>query len=57
MKASEIKDYYVDYKKECENCKKIVTLKTQADECPEYYTTVYILCVCGDYVNFVLPVN
>jgi len=44
------------YKETCE-CGKVIEVSTQPDECPEYYTTVYVRCSCGKSVHFELPVN
>ncbi len=46
-----------EYTKECPCCSLVVTILTQRDYRPEYYTGVYVLCGCGEYVEFVLPVN
>lgn len=45
-----------EYKKTCE-CGKIHTILTQEDSFPEYHTDIYVLCECGQYVDFLLPVN
>lgn len=39
------------------NCGKTIELLTQKDNHPEYYTNVFVLCDCGEYVLFQLPVN
>lgn len=44
------------YKKRCE-CGKDIEVSTQKDENPEYYTTVFVKCICGNSVEFDLPVN
>lgn len=49
-------EFSQEYKKACE-CGNIVEVSTQKDECPEYYTDVYVKCVCGKSVKFQLPVN
>ena len=39
-------------------CGKVITVLTQEDDCPEYYTTITVMCQkCGNPVNFDLPVN
>lgn len=38
----------------CGNRHKILT---QRDNQPEYETEIYILCECGEYIEFILPVN
>ena len=40
----------------CE-CGEDIEMSTQRDECPEYYTSVYVKCKCGKSVRFQLPVN
>jgi len=44
------------YKEKCE-CGKEIEVSTQQDQCPEYYTEVYVRCECGKSVCFTLPVN
>lgn len=51
-----IEDNYIYYS-ECKNCKKNNFLLTQADHHPEYYSTVGMVCECGEVVFFELPVN
>jgi hypothetical protein len=48
--------YAQTYTEECE-CGKEVSVSTQQDEQPECYTYVFVKCVCGKSVGFVLPVN
>lgn len=57
MKIEDIEDYdkYI-YTESC-GCGEKITVLTQRDVSPEYYTNVYVLCSCGDYVYFDLPVN
>jgi hypothetical protein len=43
------------YERVCE-CGKKQTLLTQSGP-GEYDTGVYLLCTCGQYVEFILPVN
>jgi hypothetical protein len=58
MKIDEIEDEdKFEYREECKNCGRFCTVLTQRDNYPEYYTYVYIQCVCGDYIKFDLPVN
>lgn len=45
------------YVEQCSNCGDICIVYTQRDNRPEYYTVVYVLCKCGSYVEFELPVN
>ncbi len=39
------------------DCGKEISVSTQRDESPEYYTTVFVKCDCGKSVEFSLPVN
>lgn len=46
------------HEKPCDNCKTKHIVYSQADNGPEYYTNVYFKCSnCGDFVEFILPVN
>lgn len=45
------------YKEECNLCGLIQKILTQEDSFPEYYTKVYLQCQCGNFIEFVLPVN
>ncbi len=49
-------EYSETYSGICE-CGNIIEVATQKDESPEYYTTVFVRCQCGDSVKFELPVN
>lgn len=44
------------YKEKCD-CGNEIEVSTQKDESPEYYVDVFVKCVCGESVNFSLPVN
>lgn len=44
------------YKKKC-SCGREIEVSTQQDNDPEYYTDVFVRCVCGGSVAFSLPVN
>lgn len=44
------------YKEQCE-CGKEIEVLTQEDISPEYYTNIFVKCVCGRLVSFSLPVN
>lgn len=46
----------IPYENQCE-CGKNHTVLTQRGNFAEYDTEVYILCDCGEYVEFILPVN
>lgn len=51
-------DHRQEYTQKCSNCSKSVSLRTQADDDPEYYTDVFLECQkCGEAVRFYLPVN
>lgn len=52
-------DRYSRYKfiEKCEICDLDITVFTQEDSFPEYYTNVYVKCTCGNCVLFELPVN
>jgi len=39
------------------NCGKKHQILTQRHDFPEYETEIYVLCDCGEYVPFELPVN
>ena len=45
------------YTEKC-GCGEVIEVSTQKDECPEYYTTVFVRCLkCKKGVEFNLPVN
>lgn len=44
------------YTEKCK-CGREITVETQKDDDPEYYTEVGVLCDCGNFVYFQLPVN
>ncbi len=46
-----------EYTKVCTCCLKENTLLSQNDDLPEYYAEVFLKCVCGEYIEFDLPVN
>lgn len=50
------KDGY-EYKKKCKTCGSNILVLTQQDDDPEYYTTIYVQCECGEFIHFDLPVN
>jgi len=57
MKYEEIpKGLRSEYKKECK-CGKTHLILTQKDDFPEYDTEAYVLCNCGEFIEFILPVN
>lgn len=45
------------YSQCCDNCKKTNLVRTQYDNNPEYYTTVFTECECGNELKWNLPVN
>ena len=45
------------YVKECEICGIEQTILTQRGNFPEYETEVYLKCQCGEFIEFILPVN
>lgn len=45
------------YSEDCNKCDKKHILLTQSNRFPEYYTTVKIICDCGNLIKFDLPVN
>ena len=45
------------YTEVCPDCGKSHSLYTQANKMPEYYTSVNIVCDCGELIEFDLPVN
>lgn len=49
--------YAQTYKEKCKACGHIHVISTQRDNEPEYYTTVFVKCFCGESVLFSLPVN
>lgn len=48
--------YRHEYLVNCE-CGKVHKVLTQDSNFPEYDTVIYVFCGCGDYVEFILPVN
>jgi len=56
MDLEEIPEYR-RYKHEatCEICDMKNTILTQGDGGEE--TSIYLLCICGNYIKFILPVN
>ncbi len=56
MKLEEVEKWNHKYKEPCD-CGRINTLYTQEDDKPEYYTDVYLECICGNFIHFRLPVN
>jgi len=58
MNREEIKlGYTYEYTKECPCCGLKQEILTQQDDRPEYYKEIYLKCQCGEFIEFVLPVN
>lgn len=45
------------YEETCSLCEMKHLILTQDNNFPEYDTNVYLQCVCGNFVEFILPVN
>lgn len=46
-----------EYEQECPTCLMTMTVLTQRGNSPEYETEIYVQCSCGEYIEFILPVN
>lgn len=58
MNLEEIREWRRhEYKVKCDVCELTQTILTQDDDFPEYHTEVYLQCGCGNYLEFILPVN
>ncbi len=58
MNMEEIaEDLRVEYEKVCCCCGLKQKILTQENYFPEYETEIYLLCQCGEYIEFILPVN
>jgi len=58
MDREEIDEIYrYKYTKKCPCCGLEQEILTQKDKYPEYYTEVYLKCQCGEFIEFVLPVD
>ncbi len=58
MKLEEIVIYRRQkYKKKCSSCGINHLILTQRDDDPEYHTDIYLQCKCGEFIEFILPVN
>lgn len=44
------------YMEKC-TCGQEIKISTQTDHNPEYYTDIFVKCICGKSVYFHLPVN
>ncbi len=46
-----------EYIKTCDCCGMNQKVLSQRDSFPEYTTEVYVQCTCGEFIEFILPVN
>ena len=53
---TDIGEFEQSYEATCE-CGTLYKIVTQKDNKPEYYTSIDIICECGERVRFDLPVN
>lgn len=47
----------VEYKQVCPCCHMEQKILSQRNNFPEYETEIYLECQCGEFIEFVLPVN
>lgn len=45
------------YIQTCTCCGLKQTILTQRDNFPEYEPEIYLQCQCGEYIEFIFPVN
>lgn len=58
MKREEINAVHqFNYRSVCPCCNLEHLILTQSNHFPEYQTEVYLQCECGEFVEFILPVN
>lgn len=58
MLIDEIPEYRRnEYIQECPTCTMTMFVLTQKDDFPEYHTDIYVMCQCGEFLEFNLPVN
>ena len=58
MKIEEIPEFRrYEYIQKCPCCDLEQEILTQNDNFTEYHTEIYLKCQCGEYIEFVLPVN
>lgn len=58
MKKDEIPiGLQVEYCNTCDCCGLEQKILSQRDNFPEYEAEVYLQCQCGDFIEFILPVN
>jgi uncharacterized protein (DUF983 family) len=54
----DLKEKYEKYSENCKECGREVFVYSQTDNCPEYYTHVFVRCeCCGNFVEIETPVN
>ena len=46
-----------EYSQKCPCCGLDHKILTQGNNSPEYQTNIYLRCQCGEYIEFILPVN
>lgn len=57
MKFTDMSEYYrTEFVEKC-SCGKEFSLFSTWSNYPEYQHEVYIKCPCGEFVEFILPVN
>jgi hypothetical protein len=58
MNIDEIWEHHrYEYVQTCPTCTMEMKVLTQKDSFPEYHTEIYVQCQCGEYLEFILPVN
>lgn len=58
MKKDEIPIYcQVEYIQQCDLCGMEQKILSQRHDFPEYETEIYLQCQCGEFIEFILPVN
>jgi hypothetical protein len=58
MNIDELPEYRrSEYRQECPICSMEMLILSQKDSFPEYYTDIYVMCQCGAFLEFSLPVN
>lgn len=46
-----------EYTQRCPTCTMEMLILTQNADCQEYDTEIYVQCQCGEFLEFILPVN
>jgi len=58
MKLEEIyKNHRNSFIQKCSYCGLDQEILTQDDDFAEYHTEIYLRCQCGEFIEFILPVN